>query len=303
MRRYGARFAAFDALDEGQLRNGGFDPALVRRRLGPLAWSPCRPGSPRPPRITAGSAVASDLGQHGTIEDCRPPRPLRGGRGGTLHRDDRHRCERSAAGCSAHEPCLRLWHGRPWCPCSAAPTWPACGAFSPRLVRDGLRARGRHDIPGRSADAGDAPLGSRELRGAARRVLAAGSPLPERDGARLSRRFGIAVRPLVRNDRNRRHRRGAGGRGAAVRRRHWSGHARRFRRSPLLPSHGRTWATVWEYSTSLALGNGRLPGGRRVGRFVVRPRVVRHRRPGAFGFGRQHPPSRAARRRSSTSAA
>ena len=68
--------------------------------------------------------------------------------------------------------------------------------FSPRLVHDAFEQLGVTIFPAVPMMLEMLLFGGRRLPGAARCVLSAGSPLPERTARDFHRRFGIAVRPL-----------------------------------------------------------------------------------------------------------
>ena len=68
--------------------------------------------------------------------------------------------------------------------------------FSPRLVHDACEQLGVTIFPAVPMMLEMLLFGGRKLGGAARCVLTAGSPLPERTARDFRKRFGIAVRPL-----------------------------------------------------------------------------------------------------------
>ena len=157
--RYAARFAALDALDEGQLRGRDFDPRVVgddwARMSGPARRAV------RPARAAASSCRACRCIRPPARRD-KPRSPARPGlcalaEAGALHRHHRHRRPRSAAGGAAHEPRLRLWDGRNGALVERrqlghhAPLQSAAGARR-------LRTTASHDLPGRAHDAGDAAV-------------------------------------------------------------------------------------------------------------------------------------------------
>ena len=195
--RYAARFAAVDALDEGQLRNGDFDPRVVGDDWARIVWARTPNGatSQTPPLFLPGVPLHPTSGTTGQPKIAARP-------GLCALAEAAHYID--TIGIDANDLLLvapPMSHAYAYgmgamVPLLSGANMATMRRFSPRLVHDAFEQPGITIFPAVPMMLEMLLFGGRRLHGGARCVLTAGSPLPERTARDFRKRFGIAVRPL-----------------------------------------------------------------------------------------------------------
>jgi acyl-coenzyme A synthetase/AMP-(fatty) acid ligase len=194
--RYAARFAAVDALDEAELRSGNFDPCVVGDDWARLVWARTPPpASPNPPLCLPAVPLHPTSGTTGQAKIAARPGPC--ALAEAAHYID-------TIGIDADDRLLvapPMSHAYAYgmgvmAPLLSGASIATMRRFRPRLVHDAFERLGITIFPAVPMMLELLLFGGRGLRGAARCVLTAGSPLPERTARDFRRRFGIAPRPL-----------------------------------------------------------------------------------------------------------
>jgi acyl-coenzyme A synthetase/AMP-(fatty) acid ligase len=194
--RYAARFAAVDALDEGQLLAGHLDPRALGDDWARIVWArtPAAARSAPPPRFLPGVPLHPTSGTTGEPKIAARPGPC-------ALAEAAHYIE--TIGIDAGDLLLvapPMSHAYAYgmgvmVPLLSGANVATMRRFSPRLVQDALQL-GVTIFPAVPMMLDLLLFGTRRLHGGVGCVLTAGSPLPERTARDFRQRFGIAVRPL-----------------------------------------------------------------------------------------------------------